>query len=134
MQARRAESRAKAIALSGDNLAAIGARADGNDARARADLYWRNGEWGRAAAEYLHAAGDEPDDINWPAAARLIVRATAALLLAGKTDEVVAVKTKSGAALGKTQVAAVFEKLTAPDAGVEVLALPEVSSEIVRID
>jgi hypothetical protein len=137
MQARRAETRAKALALGGDTIAAIaaiGAGTDGNETRARADLHWRNEEWDHAAAEYLHAAGDEPGDISSPAAARLIVRAAAALLLAGKTDEVVAVKTKYGAALEKSEVAAVFANLTAPDAGVEVLALPEVSSEIVRID
>jgi hypothetical protein len=127
MQTHRAEARAKA-------LAEIETTTDRTDARARADLYWRNGEWDRAAAEYLHAAGHEPDHITSPAAARLIVRAAAALLLAGKTDEVVAVKTKYGAAVSKTDVAAVFEKLTAADAGVEVLAMPDVSSEIVRID
>jgi tetratricopeptide (TPR) repeat protein len=137
MRAHRAETRAKALALGGNDFAAlaeIGSATDGTETRARADLHWRNGEWDRAAAEYLHAAGDEPDDITSPAAARLIVRAAAALLLAGKTDEVVAVKTKYGAAVSKTDVAAVFEKLTAPDAGVEILAMPDVSSEIVRID
>jgi hypothetical protein len=137
MQAHRAKTRAKALALGGNTFAAlaeIGSETDGTEARARADLYWRNGEWDRAAAEYLHAAGDEPDEITSPAAARLIVRAAAALLLAGKTDEIVAVKTKYGAAVSKTEVAAVFEKLTAPDAGVEVLAMPDVSSEVVRID
>lgn len=136
-QAHRAEARARALAHTGNNVAAltaIGGSTDAAGARSRADLYWRNSEWDRAAAEYLHAAGNEAAAIDSPAKARLIVRATAALLLAGKADEVVALKTKYGPALAKTEVAAVFDKLTAPDAGVEVLALPEVSSEIVRLD
>jgi tetratricopeptide (TPR) repeat protein len=136
-EAHRADTRARALARTGNNAAAlttIGSGTDAADARSRADLYWRNSEWDHAAAEYLHAAGEDPDDINSPAKARLVVRAAAALLLAGKAEEVVAVKTKYGPALAKSEVAAVFDKLTAPDAGVEVLALPEVSAEIVRLD
>jgi hypothetical protein len=134
-QAQRAETRARALAHTGNNVAALTAIGGGTeDAHSRADLYWRNGEWDEAATEYLRAAGYEPEAIDSPAKARLVVRATAALLLAGKPDDVVAVKTKYGPALAKTEVAAVFDKLTAPDAGVEVLALPEVSSEIVRSD
>ena len=41
---------------------------------------------------------------------------------------------KYGPALKNSPVAAVFERLTAPDAGIEILALPEVSAEIVKID
>jgi tetratricopeptide (TPR) repeat protein len=136
-QAHRADTRARALAHTGNNVAAltaIGGSADAAGARSRADLYWRNSDWDHAAAEYLRAAGENPEDIDSPAKARLVVRATAALLLAGNTDDVVAVKTKYGPALAKTEAAAVFDKLTAPDAGVEVLALPDVSAEIVRLD
>jgi hypothetical protein len=136
-QALRAETRAQALASAGNHVAALTAIGSGgaaDDARTRADLFWRNSEWDHAAAEYLRAAGENPGDIDSPARARLIVRATAALLLAGKADDVVAVKTKYGPAVAKTEVAAVFDKLTAPDAGVEVLALPDVSAEIVRTD
>jgi hypothetical protein len=137
-QAHRADERAKALARSGDRmaaLAALGGDAGGDDARARADLYWRDSNWGLAARDYLRAAESEPEgDAAAARKARLILRATAALLLADKRTDVAAVREKYGPALKKSPVAAVFEKLTAPDAGIEILALPEVSAEIVKID
>ena len=137
-QARRADARAKALARSGNQmaaLAALGGDAAGDDARARADLYWRDSNWGLAARDYLRAAESEPEgDAAAARKARLILRATAALLLADKRSEVAAVRDKYGSALAKSAVAAVFDKLTAPDAGVEILALPDVSAEIVKID
>ena len=51
-QAHRADERAKALARSGDQmaaLAALGGDAAGDDARARADLYWHDSNWGLAA-------------------------------------------------------------------------------------
>jgi hypothetical protein len=55
-------------------------------------------------------------------------------LLADKRMEVAAVRQKYGPVLAKSTVAAVFDKITAPTAGIEVLALPEVSAEIVKAD
>jgi hypothetical protein len=116
-------------------LAALGGDAGSDDARARADLYWHDSNWGLAARDYLRAAESEPEgDAAAARKARLILRATAALLLADKRTDVAAVREKYGPALKKSPVAAVFEKLTAPDAGIEILALPEVSTEIVKID
>jgi hypothetical protein len=141
-QAHRTDERAKALARSGDRMAALAARggdaggdAGGDDARARADLYWHDSNWGLAARDYLRAAESEPEgDAAAARKARLILRATAALLLADKRTDIAAVREKYGPALKKSPVAAVFEKLTAPDAGIEILALPEVSTEIVKID
>jgi len=137
-QAHRADARAKALARSGNQMAALAARggdAAGDDARTRADLYWRDSNWDLAARDYLRAAESQPDDDAAAARkARLILRATAALLLADKRAEVAAVRDKYGPALAKSPVAAVFDKITAPDAGIEVLALPDVSAEIVKID
>ena len=103
------------------------------DAQVRADRYWRDGAWSLAADAYLQAAEGQTE-AGSPARARLILRAAAALLLAGKADEVVAVKTKYGPTLAGSPVAALFERITAPDAGVEVLAQPDVSAEIVKRD
>jgi hypothetical protein len=80
-------------------------------------------------------AESRPDDDAAAARkARLILRATAALLLADKRTEMAAVKDTYGPALAKSAVAAVFDRITVPDAGIEVLALPDVSTEIVKID
>ena len=141
-QTHRADERAKALARSGDQMAALaalggdaGADAGGDDARARADLYWHDSNWGLAARDYLRAAESEPEgDAAAARKARLVLRATAALLLADKRSEVAAVRDKYGPALAKSAVAAVFAKLTAPDAGIEILALPDVSAEIVKTD
>jgi hypothetical protein len=130
-QAARSRTRAQALAGLGDNaaaLSAIGAGQEPDQARARADLHWRNREWGLAADEYLRAFDGSPTQ------ARLVLRAVAALLLSGRSDEVVAVKARYGPAVAGSPLAPVFERLTAPDAGVELLALPEVSAEIVRAE
>lgn len=138
IQARRADLRAQALAQSGNQMAALAALdgdTTGDDARKRADLYWRDSNWDLAARDYLRAADSQPDTDDVAAQkARLILRATAALLLADKRMEVAAVRAKYGPALAKSTVAAVFDKITAPTAGVEVLALPEVSAEIVKAD
>jgi hypothetical protein len=141
-QAHRADARAKALARSGNQMAALAALGGdaalggaGDDARTRADLCWRDSNWDLAVRDYLRAAESQPDDDAAAARkARLILRATAALLLADKRTEVAAVRDKYGPALAKSAVAAVFDKITAPDAGIEVLALPDVSAEIVKID
>ena len=129
-QAHRADARAKALARSGNQmaaLAALGGDSAGDDARARADLYWRDSNWGLAARDYLRAAESEPEgDAAAARKARLILRATAALLLADKRAEVAAMRDKYGPALAKSAVAAVFDRITAPDAGIEILALPDV--------
>lgn len=138
IQARRADVRAQALAQSGNQmaaLAALGGDAAKDEAGKRADLYWRDSNWDLAARDYLLAADSEPDtDAAATRKARLILRATAALLLADKRTEVAAVRAKYGPVLAKSTVAAVFDKITASTAGVEVLALPEVSSEIVKAD
>jgi hypothetical protein len=138
IQARRADLRAKALAQSGNQmaaLAALGGDASRDGAGKRADLYWRDSNWDLAARDYLRAADSQPEDEAAAARkARLILRATAALLLADKRTEVAAVREKYGPALAKSTVAAVFEKMTAPTAGIEVLALPDVSAEIVKAD
>ncbi|HZF35166.1 MAG TPA: hypothetical protein VE914_15320 [Candidatus Angelobacter sp.] len=137
-QALRADARAKALARSGNQmaaLAALGGDAASDDASKRADLYWRDSNWDLAAHDYLQAAESQPaGDAGSARQARLILRATAALLLADKRTEVAAARDKYGPAMAKSAVAAVFAKITAPDAGIEVLALPEVSAEIVKID
>jgi hypothetical protein len=141
-QTHRADARAKALARSGDQMAALAALggdaagdAAGDDARARADLYWRDSNWGLAARDYLRAAESQPEgDAAATRKARLILRATAALLLADKRMEMAAVREKYGPTLAKSAVAAVFGRITAPDAGIEILALPEVSAEIVKTD
>jgi hypothetical protein len=137
-QTRRADIRATALARSGNQmaaLAALGGDAAEGDARARADLYWRGSNWDLAARDYLRAADSQPEgDAAAAHKARLILRATAALLLADKRTEVAAVREKYGPDLAKSTVAAVFDKITAPDAGIDVLALPDVSAEIVKID
>jgi hypothetical protein len=138
VQARRGDLRAKALAQSGNQmaaLAALGGDAAGDDAGKRADLYWRDSNWDLAARDYLRAADSQPaGDAAAARKARLILRATAALLLADKRTEVAAVREKYGPVLAKSTIAAVFDKITAPTAGVEILALPEVSAEIVRAD
>jgi hypothetical protein len=139
-QAHRADARAKALARSGNQMAALaalggGGDTAGDDARSRADLYWRDSNWDLAARDYLRAAESEPEgDAAAARKARLILRATAALLLADKRTEVAAMRDKYGPALAKSAAAAVFNRITAPDAGIELLALPEVSAEIVKID
>jgi hypothetical protein len=137
-QAQRADARAKALARSGNQmaaLAALGGDAAGGDAGARADLYWRDSNWDLAARDYLRAAESQPDgEAAAVRKARLILRATAALLLADKRTEVAAMRDKYGPALAKSAVATVFNRITAPDAGIEILALPDVSAEIVKID
>ena len=137
-QAHRADIRAKALARSGDQmaaLAALGGDAAGGDASKRADVYWRDSNWDLAARDYLQAAESEPEGDGAAAhKARLVLRATAALLLADKRSDVAAVREKYGPAMAKSAVAAVFDKITAPNAGIEVLALPDVSAEIVKID
>ncbi len=126
--AERAETGAK---LADPRLAA----GDDAGARKRADLYWRDSNWDLAARDYLRAAESQPDDDAAAARkARPIPRATAALPLADKRTEVAAVKDKYGPAPTKSAVAAVFDKITAPDAGIEVLTLPDVPAEIVKID
>jgi hypothetical protein len=138
IQAQRADIRAKALARSGNQmaaLAALGGNAVGDDARTRADLYWRDSNWDLAARDYLRAAESQPEaDAAATNKARLILRATAALLLADKRAEVAAVREKYGPVVDKSAVAAVFDKMTAPSAGIEVLALPDVSAEIVKAD
>ena len=135
---RRAQLQAQALADSGHDieaLAAVGTAAAPADDHARGDLYWRNGEWELAAKDYLDAIGAPgKDGMPGDRDAHLILRATAALMLAGKTAEIAAIRDKYGAALAKSPVAAVFEKLTKADVGVEVLAQPDVSSEIVKLD
>lgn len=132
-QALRADARAKALARSSNQMAALAAL--GDDASKRADLYWRDSNWDLAAPDYLRAAESQPaGDAGSARKARLILRATAALLLADKRTEVAAVRDKYGPAMAKSAVATVFARITAPDAGIEVLALPEVSAEIVKID
>jgi hypothetical protein len=138
IQARRADIRATALTRSGNQMAALAALGGDNaaaDAGTRADLFWRDSNWDLAARDYLRAAESQPEGEAAAARkARLILRATAALLLADKRAEVAAVRERYGPALSKSAVAAVFDKITGPDAGIEVLALPEVSAEIVRID
>jgi hypothetical protein len=138
VQARRADLRAKALARSGNQMAAVaalGGDTAGDDASKRADLYWRASNWDLAARDYLQAADSQPDDDTAAARkARLVLRATAALLLADKHSDVAAVREKYGPVLAKSAVAAVFDKITAPNAGIEVLALPDVSAEIVKAD
>jgi hypothetical protein len=135
---RRAQLQAQALADSGHDieaLAAVGTAAAPADDHARADLYWRNGEWELAAKDYLAAAGAPgKDGTVGDRDAHLILRATAALMLAGKTADIAAIHDKYGAALAKSPVAAVFDKLTKAEAGVEVLAQPDVSAEIVKLD
>src|SRR5262249_9463576 len=132
---RRAQLQAQALADSGHDIAAVGTAAAPADDHARGDLYWRNGEWELAAKDYLDAIGAPgKDGMPGDRDAHLILRATAALMLAGKTAEIAAIRDKYGAALAKSPVAAVFEKLTKADVGVEVLAQPDVSSEIVKLD
>jgi len=139
---RRAQLEAQALADSGQDiaaLAALGTAAGAGDDRTRADVYWRNGEWELAAKDYLAAVhlGDADAPVTGADAdhdAHLILRATAALLLAGKRADVAALHDKYGPALAKSTVAAVFDKLTKADAGVEVLAQPDVSAEIVKLD
>jgi hypothetical protein len=138
-QARRADIRAKALARSGDQMAALaalgGGDAPGADAGKRADVYWRDSNWDLAARDYLQAADSQPEGDSAAAhKARLVLRAIAALLLADKRTDVAAVREKYGPAMAKSTVAAVFDKITAPNAGIEVLALPDVSAEIVKID
>jgi hypothetical protein len=137
-QAHRADARAEALARSGNQmaaLAALGGNATGDDARGRADLYWRDSNWNLAARDYLRAAESQPEgDAAAARKARLILRATAALLLADKRTEMAAVREKYGPTLAKSAVAVVFDRITAPDAGIEILALPEVSAEIVKIE
>src|SRR5215813_6836341 len=122
----RAQLQAQALADSGHDieaLAAVGTAAAPADDHARADLYWRNGEWELAAKDYLAAVGAPAKDGSaGDRDAHLILRATAALMLAGKTADVAVIHDKYGAALAKSPVAAVFEKLTKADAGVEILA------------
>jgi hypothetical protein len=116
-------------------VAALGGDTAGDDAIKRADLYWRASNWDLAARDYLQAADSQPDDDTAAARkARLVLRATAALLLADKHSDVAAVREKYGPVLAKSAVAAVFDKITAPNAGIEVLALPDVSAEIVKAD
>ena len=138
IQAQRADMRARALARSGNQmaaLAALGGDSAGDDARMRADLYWRDSNWDLAARDYLRAAESQPEgDAAAARKARLVLRATAALLLADKRAEVAAVREKYGPALAKSAVAAVFDKISGPDAGIEILALPEVSAEVVKID
>jgi hypothetical protein len=138
IQAHRADMRAKALARSGNQmaaLAALGGDTAGDDARMRADLYWRDSNWDLAARDYLRAAESQPEgDAAAARKARLVLRATAALLLADKRAEVAAVREKYGPTLAKSAVAAVFDKISGPDAGIELLALPEVSAEVVKID
>ena len=135
---RRAQLQAQALADSGHDieaLAAVGTAAGPADDHARGDLYWRNGEWELAANDYLAAAGaPAKDGTVGDREAHLILRATAALMLAGKTADIAAIHDKYGAALAKSPVAAVFDKLTKADAGVEILAQPDVSAEIVKLD
>ena len=138
VRARRADLRAKALARSGNQMAAVaalGGDTAGDDASKRADLYWSASNWDLAARDYLQAADSQPDgDAAAARKARLVLRATAALLLADKRTDVAAVREKYGPVLAKSAVAAVFDKITAPNAGIEVLALPDVSAEIVKID
>ena len=139
---RRAQLQAQALADSGQDiaaLAALGTAAGSGDDRTRADVYWRNGEWELAAKDYLAAVhlGDPDTPVTGPDAdrdAHLILRATAALLLAGKPADVAALHEKYSQAMAKSSVAAVFDKLTKPDAGVELLAQPDISAEIVKVD
>src|SRR5262249_20600008 len=135
---RRGQLQAQALADSGHDieaLAAVGTAAAPADDHARADLYWRNGEWELAANDYLAAAGaPAKDGTVGDREAHLILRATAALMLAGKTADIAAIHDKYGAALAKSPVAAVFDKLTKADAGVEILAQPDISTKIVKLD
>jgi hypothetical protein len=131
----QAEIRAKLAdlphAAGGDDAtlpaAASGAEADPLE---RAGEDWRNGEWLAAGLAYLQAAQHH----DGPGRTGLILRATAAFMLAGRNDEVAAIRKQYGSEMAASPAAAVFAQLTAPDAGIEVLSLPEVSAAVVRLD
>jgi tetratricopeptide (TPR) repeat protein len=137
LQARRADAREAALVRAGrtvEALTAIGDATTPHDERARGDLYWGTGEWDLAAKAYLAAAvvqdGTAPSEQD----GNLILRAGAALLLAGKADEMAALRARYTAPLASTSVAGAFDKITAPGAGVEVLAQPDIASAVVKAD
>lgn len=100
-----------------------------DEAQRRADGHWRDGHWAEAGAEYLLAARAATAAERKP---QFVLRAAAAFLLAGQVDELQTLRNDYGAEMAKAPVAAVFDRLTAPDAGVELLAQPEIAAAIVK--
>jgi tetratricopeptide (TPR) repeat protein len=137
LQARRAEARKAALVRADRKVEALAALGDATvpqDERTRGDLYWSSGEWEAAAKAYLAATIVENGKAPSERDGRLILRAGAALLLAGKTDEMAALRARYAAPLASSSVAGVFDKITAPGAGVEVLAQPDIASAVVKVD
>jgi tetratricopeptide (TPR) repeat protein len=137
LQARRAEARKAALVRADRKVEALAALGDATvpqDERTRGDLYWSSGEWEAAAKAYLAATIVEDGKAPSERDGRLILRAGAALLLAGKTDEMAALRARYAAPLASSSVAGVFDKITAPGAGVEVLAQPDIASAVVKVD
>jgi tetratricopeptide (TPR) repeat protein len=136
-QQRWTDTRVRALVQEGNDIAALTALGSGTGTDAvqrRADLYWRSGEWAMAAHGYLQAADELSATDAAAKRARLILRASAALLLAGESGELAILREKYGGGLADSPVAAVFDKVTAAGAGVEVLAQPDVSAEVVKLD
>jgi hypothetical protein len=137
LQARRAEARKAALVRADRKVEALAALGDATvpqDERTRGDLHWGAGEWEEAAKAYLAATTVQDGAAPSERDGRLILRASAALLLAGKTDEMAALRTRFAASLASTPMSAIFDKITAPGAGVEVLAQPDVASAVVKLD
>ena len=119
----------KAAGTETESNAAKPATSATGDAQLRADGHWRDGQWAEAGADYLLAAAADAAAESKP---HFILRAAAAYLLAGKTDELQTLHGQYAAEMAKAPAAAVFEQLTAPGAGVELLAQPEIAEAIVR--
>lgn len=90
-----------------------GAEAD----RVRADIYWRQQNWGRAAALFgrLAGAAPEPGEAIDPEKARFVLNRAVALALDGANDDLVMLNTEFAEAMSATPYAADFTAMTHVD-------------------
>jgi hypothetical protein len=91
------------------------------------DRLWRDKRWSEAADGYLQALAQAPSAEARP---RLMLRAAAALLLAGRHEERQNLRVAHAAEMQATPAAATFARLTAPEADALVLISADVTQAL----
>jgi hypothetical protein len=117
---------APAAAEALDTSSASIAVAAADDPAGDPDSLWRDKRWSEAADGYLHRI----EGTTGKARPRLILRAAAALMLAGRNSELAALGVNFSGEMQDTALAGPFTQLTAPGADYSLLIAPEMAKAL----
>ncbi len=106
--------------------AAMTITAPADDIDGDPDSLWRDKRWSEAADGYLRRIAKT----TGKARPRLILRAAAALMLAGRNRELTALGDNFGGEMKDTALADLFKQLTAPGADYSLLIAPEMATAL----